>query len=220
MFLLLLRKSFDHLVKKYVLALTVYNVLCYGWGCQILRTHFPSSWKYSWKIALSYGPSLKAPLAGETCLIQDHTSLLRQTEPNHFLISSSSCQPKGHASSRIRCGTHSISPSAPSCFFPFPSTDVDLKSTHWETPCILISISEPASQGSPLQQLTRHSSCSQVLIVTCLVVFSSSRAALVGLCFHSALSIINTLDLEFQNNDSAGKSLKQKIQHTVILPSK
>ena len=30
MFLLLLRKSVDHLVKKYVLALTVYNLLCWA----------------------------------------------------------------------------------------------------------------------------------------------------------------------------------------------
>lgn len=86
-----------------------------GWGCQILRTHFPSSWKYSWETTLSYCPSLKASLARETCLIQDHTFLLRQTKPQNFLISSSSCQSKGHASSRIPCGAHSISPSAPSC---------------------------------------------------------------------------------------------------------
>lgn len=71
---------------------------------------------------MSYCPSPKASLARETCLIQDHTFLLRQTKPQNFLIYSSSCQSKGHASSRIPCGAHSISPSVPSCFFPFPST--------------------------------------------------------------------------------------------------
>ena len=89
-----------------------------------------------------------ASLAGETCLTQGHTSLPRQPESTHAFISSNSCQPKGHASCRTPYGAHSTSSSAPSCFFPFPSTDVDLKITPCETPCMLISISEPASRGT------------------------------------------------------------------------
>lgn len=89
-----------------------------------------------------------ASLAGETCLTQAHTSLPRQPESTHAFISSNSCQPKGHVSCRTPYGAHSTSSSAPSCFFPLPSTDVDLKSTPCETPCMLISISEPASWGT------------------------------------------------------------------------
>lgn len=102
-------------------------------------------------------------MAGETCLIQNHTSLLRQTKPNNFLISSSSCQPKGHASSRIPCETHSTSPSTPSCFFPFLPQLLIIQHPLRNT--LHADLHLNSSQGTPLQQLTEHSSCPQVLIV-------------------------------------------------------
>lgn len=143
------------------------------------KDSLPQLLKYSWKTTLSYCPSLKASLLGEKPALSDHTSLLRQTKPNNFLISSSSCQPKGHASSRIPCGAHSTSPSTPSCFFPFLPQLLIAKAPiekHLHADLHL----RPTSQRTPLQQLTRHSSCPPVLIVTCLVVFSSSKGCICG----------------------------------------
>lgn len=100
--------------RKYVLALTVYHVLCQVLRMSYFMDLFSVLRESSQKTALSQCPSSVFTLTGKNCLTQVHTFLQEQPKSNHCgknkgpLISSSSGQLKGYASMLI-----SISESVP-----------------------------------------------------------------------------------------------------------
>lgn len=196
----------------------MYYIRC--WGCQILWTHFPSFWEYSWKTALSHCPSLVISLAGGNCLTQGKDMQFSPLYPDSLnpilpLFAPTYVNQRVMPAPEFPVGLTQPLPLPHSASFPFHR--------HWSQKHSLkntLQVSEPASQGTQLTTYKAQSLFSDThshVSSSVLIPRGCTSGALLPL---SALSRINTLNLVFRNDGSADKSPKQSPQHTVILPSK
>lgn len=196
----------------------MYYIRC--WGCQILWTHFPSFWEYSWKTALSHCPSLVISLAGGNCLTQGKDMQFSPLYPDSLnpilpLFAPTYVNQRVMPAPEFPVGLTQPLPLPHSASFPFHR--------HWSQKHSLkntLQVSEPASQGTQLTTYKAQSLFSDThshVSSSVLIPRGCTSGALLPL---SALSRINTLNLAFGNDGSADKSPKQSPQHTVILPSK